>query len=231
MFLDRIAQRLRRPRPTAPPPRTEMGLPESYLAEPLGPSGGGETLCERFKRELETVGGRAAIAHGPREISEVLHAELAHWGAKRLVSWAKSEFRGWAVDWLWNDSGCTAWEGDAGSDGSSGFRRAALGADVGITTVDFAIANTGTLVLSAAPERPRSVSLLPTVHLALVRADQLVDRMGRVFAAFAKRPGGPPSAVHFITGPSRTSDIENDLTIGVHGPAVVSVILWQEDTP
>jgi L-lactate dehydrogenase complex protein LldG len=85
--------------------------------------------------------------------------------------------------------------------------------------------NTGSLVLSASTTRPRQVSLLPTVHLALVREDQLVDRMGEALSSYAS--GAMPSAVHFVTGPSRTSDIENDLSIGVHGPAAVSVILWR----
>src|SRR5262249_47816330 len=132
---------------------------------------------------------------------------------------------------LWSELGCTAWDPESRSAESAAlFRRAALEADVGVTTVDFAIANTGSLVVSADRARPRGVSLLPTMHLALVRSSQLVARMGAVFASYTSRPGGPPSAVHFITGPSRTSDIENDLTIGVHGPAAVSAILWVQES-
>jgi L-lactate dehydrogenase complex protein LldG len=227
-FLNRIAERLGRGRVTAPPTRSEMGVPESYRKDPLGTVGLPADLCEHFKRELENVGGRVAIAQSAAEVDAALRAELSHWGAKRLVSWAKSEFRGWDLGWLWTEGGCTALDSNGGpADVDRQFRRAAFEADIGITTVDFAIANTGTLVVSASTERPRSVSLLPTVHLALVRAAQMVDRMGSVFAAYTTRTGGPPSAVHFITGPSRTSDIENDLTIGVHGPAAVSVIVWR----
>jgi L-lactate dehydrogenase complex protein LldG len=232
-FLNRIAERLGRPRANIAPARSargDTGVPESYRRHPLGVSKNSDDLCERFKGELEAVGGRAAIAGSHDEVGAILRTELSHFGQGRLVSWARAEFADWELGWLWQQTDCVAWEGDGpDEEAEARFRRAALHADIGITTADFAVANTGTLVVSASPQRPRSVSLLPTVHLALVRAEQMVDRMGAVLDAYAKRPGGPPSAVHFITGPSRTSDIENDLTIGVHGPAVVSVVVLKEE--
>src|SRR5439155_12443073 len=121
---------------------------------------------------------------------------------------------------------CAAWVPSPSSTDHALFRERALRADMGITTVDRAIVNTGTLALSASSARPRAVSLLPTVHLALVREDQLVDRLGTALDGYLAHEV-MPSAVHFVTGPSRTSDIENDLSIGVHGPAAVSVILWR----
>jgi len=92
---------------------------------------------------------------------------------------------------------------------------------------DFAVANTGTLALATTAQRARSVSLLPTVHIALVRESQFVDRMGEALEGIARQTGPPPatpSSVHFISGPSRSADIENDLSIGVHGPAALYVI-------
>ena len=141
------------------------------------------------------------------------------------MSWASSEFAGWELDALFRESGCACYVPSTDPAAHARFREACLAAHVGITTVDHAVVNTGTLVLSASATRPRQVSLLPTVHLALVRENQLVDRMGEALTSYAA--GEMPSAVHFITGPSRTSDIENDLSIGVHGPAAVSVILWR----
>ncbi len=142
------------------------------------------------------------------------------------MSWAASEFAGWGLEAFFRDSQCTCWTPSEDPAAYARFREVALAAEVGITAVDHAIVNTGTLVVSASRARPRSVSLLPTVHLALVREDQLVDRMGLALAGYASA-GTRPSAIHFITGPSRTSDIENDLSIGVHGPAAVSVLLWR----
>jgi len=133
-------------------------------------------------------------------------------------------FSRWGIDWVWEEAGCEVWSG-GGEREAARFRAFAAEADVGVTTVDFAIAETGTLVLLAGPDRPRATSLLPRVHVALVRLDQVRRRMGETMEEILLRPGGPPSATLFVTGPSRTSDIENDLAIGVHGPAAVIVLL------
>jgi L-lactate dehydrogenase complex protein LldG len=85
--------------------------------------------------------------------------------------------------------------------------------DLGITEADYLLAETGTLVLRSSAEKPRAVSLLPRIHLAIVRPELLRADLHQVFAE-AK---GSRYLV-FITGPSRTSDIELIVTLGVHGP-------------
>lgn len=99
----------------------------------------------------------------------------------------------------------------------------ARGADAGagITTADFAIALTGTLVLGCSPQHPRSTSLLPPVHLAALPADRVVATLADVFARIATLP----SALTFITGPSRSADIELTPVRGAHGPMAVKVYL------
>lgn len=96
----------------------------------------------------------------------------------------------------------------------------------GITGVDYAVAETGSLVLASAPKKGRSVSLLGRVHVAVLRADQILpdlyDLPARLAADF---PRGLPGNLTLITGPSKTADIELHLIIGVHGPAVVYVVL------
>ncbi|MGE0143214.1 MAG: lactate utilization protein C [Planctomycetota bacterium] len=86
---------------------------------------------------------------------------------------------------------------------------------LGITGVRAAIAETGTLVLDASLERARLVSLLPEIHLAIVRSDQVVADLTEHFESLGS---SPPAAITMITGPSRTADIELTLAIGVHGP-------------
>jgi len=195
------------------------------VQQPLGAASSTVDRSARFQFELERVGGKVTLASSLAEVHLSLRAELAFWSAERLVSWAASEFAGWDLEPLLREAGCICYAPE-----QTDFRRRAFKAHVGITTVDHAVVNTGTLALSAGPGRPRSVSLLPSVHLALVRESQLVDRIGLPLEAYGGAGTTPPSAVHFITGPSRTSDIENDLTIGVHGPAAVSVIMWRDRT-
>jgi len=85
--------------------------------------------------------------------------------------------------------------------------------DLGITEADFLLPETGTLVLRSSAEKPRAVSLLPRVHLAIVRPDMLRADLHQVFAESKDH-----HYLVFITGPSRTADIELTLTLGVHGP-------------
>jgi L-lactate dehydrogenase complex protein LldG len=85
--------------------------------------------------------------------------------------------------------------------------------DLGITEADYLLPETGTLVLHSSAEKPRAVSLLPRIHLAIVRPEMLRADMHQVFAE-AKHQ----NYLVFITGPSRTADIELTVTLGVHGP-------------
>lgn len=99
--------------------------------------------------------------------------------------------------------------------------RGVVAAGAGITTADFAIALTGTLVLGSSPAHPRSTSLLPALHLAVIPVDRVVGTLSDVLA----RTGALPSALTFITGPSRTADIELTPVRGAHGPTTVKVYL------
>lgn len=227
-FLNKIAGRLQRSRLDSPPPRDVRGVPEFYREQPLAEGASAEgaspekDLSQRFKQELETLGGQVYIEGSPGGAAGRLKSLLTELKPHIIVSWAHTEFRGLDLAWLWSDPGYVEYQGR-----EEPFRVAALRADVGITMADAAIANTGTLVLTTSPARPRSVSLTPAVHIALVRKDQLVARMGEALAKFGAGKGQVmPSGLFCITGPSRTADIEGDLSIGVHGPAAVSVILW-----
>jgi len=95
----------------------------------------------------------------------------------------------------------------------------------GITTADAAIALTGTLLLPCDARRPRSTSLLPPLHLAVLPADRIVATLGHLFQELS-RP--LPSALTFITGPSRTADIELTPVMGAHGPTEVIVYLVRD---
>jgi len=94
---------------------------------------------------------------------------------------------------------------------------------VGVTGADAALADTGSVGLVHGEGRARLVSLLPPVHVALVPVDRLHATLGALLAA---QPGLLRAAANvvFVTGPSRTADIEMTLTRGVHGPRIVHVV-------
>jgi L-lactate dehydrogenase complex protein LldG len=104
--------------------------------------------------------------------------------------------------------------------------RSSRGEDlVGITGAFCAIAETGTIMtLSGALTQP-SVSLLPETHIAVVRRGRIVSRMEEAWALCRAERNELPRAVNFISGPSRTADIEQTVTLGAHGPYRVHVVL------
>ena len=92
----------------------------------------------------------------------------------------------------------------------------------GVSRALCGLADTGSVVLAASSEEPRARSLLPDVHVSLLReADVLPD----LAALFAQLGGELPSALAIVTGPSRSGDIEQKLVVGVHGPGEVHVVL------
>ncbi len=105
-------------------------------------------------------------------------------------------------------------------------------ADMGITGADYVIAETGTCVLVPRRGVSRLVSLLPPVHVAIVEPAQVYETLDDVFAlrrlAFLRGRGDMGSYMSFITGPSRTGDIEQTIVIGVHGPVEVHMVLLEE---
>jgi L-lactate dehydrogenase complex protein LldG len=122
--------------------------------------------------------------------------------------------------------------GSSNGDGATAgeLRAFAAASDLGITTCSWAVAETGTIALYAAPATGRLPSLLPTAHLALVRPSQVVKSVAdglRLLADHMASHGGPPSAVNLVSGPSRSADIEGDLAVGVHGPQRAGIIIGE----
>ena len=104
--------------------------------------------------------------------------------------------------------------------------------DLGVTSAQAAIAETGTLVLESESERHRLVSLLPPVHIAILNAADICLSLGEALR-LVRRDGSAAMSrtITFITGPSRTADIELTLAIGVHGPKELYVIVYEETPP
>jgi L-lactate utilization protein LutC len=96
--------------------------------------------------------------------------------------------------------------------------------DVGITSADYALADTGTLVMIASPAEARLISLLPPAHIAVVPKDRILTGLDELFTLIPM-PADATSSLVLITGPSRTADIEQILVRGVHGPGQLSVVI------
>lgn len=104
--------------------------------------------------------------------------------------------------------------------------RAAQGSDlVGITGAYCAIAETGTLMLLSGARTPATTSLLPETHIAVLRTERIVRGMEDAWHLLRGEHGAMPRAVNFISGPSRTADIEQTLVLGAHGPYRVHIVL------
>ena len=96
---------------------------------------------------------------------------------------------------------------------------------VGITGCFCAIAETGTLMLLSGADTYASAALLPETHIAVIPVSRIVRSMEDAFALAKQERGGLPRATNFISGPSRTGDIEQTIVLGAHGPYRVHVIL------
>ena len=103
-------------------------------------------------------------------------------------------------------------------------REACATRQVGITSADFALADTGTLVMFSSPEEARMISLLPPCHLAIVPRERLLTGLDELLTRIPA-PDLRSSSMVLITGPSRTADIEQILVRGVHGPGEIHVVV------
>jgi L-lactate dehydrogenase complex protein LldG len=186
-----------------------------------------ESLISQFEGELVRVGGKFRRCESRNAASEYICELAKSKGTNQAV--------GWNATLLNQDEIITALK-NSGIDfiGNNniqreGFINSAIDAGLGLSGVDYALAETGTLVLLAGENKARSASLLPPVHVALVTPDKFISGLDDLFPLLRcdldVSNRNLSSAVTFITGPSRTADIELTLVVGVHGPQELHVIL------
>jgi L-lactate dehydrogenase complex protein LldG len=112
----------------------------------------------------------------------------------------------------------------SGITGREELREACATCDIGITSADYALADTGTLVMLASTEEARMISLLPPAHIAVVPRARILTGLDELFMLLP-HPAEATSSMVLITGPSRTADIEQILVRGVHGPGLLTVVV------
>jgi L-lactate dehydrogenase complex protein LldG len=108
-------------------------------------------------------------------------------------------------------------------------RSAIIASYIGVTSADFCLADTATLVMRNRPGQPRSVALVPSIHIAVITADQIIADMKELFALLRwderYRQEGLSNYMSFISGPSKTADIEATMVHGAHGPREVHLLV------
>ncbi|MGZ5111111.1 MAG: LutC/YkgG family protein [Usitatibacter sp.] len=178
-----------------PGPQPSIARPADLIASFLAE-------CERLATTHAEVSDPAAV---PSEVARYLDANGLE---RRVVLWHELATLDWAAAGIAVDD------------------RPAQGADrTGVTGCFCAIAETGTVLLLGSPQTPKSTALLPDSHICVVRRSRLVATMEDSFALLRREKGELPRATWFVSGPSRTADIELTIVIGAHGPYRTHVIL------
>ncbi len=194
-------------------PGAEREAARAYItAQPRGPrpattwNDGVARFCDRSEKLGSTVDRVAGIADVPQAVARYLQSKGLPTSA---VIWPALQDMPWAGAGLHVQA------------------RAAQGSDlVGITGAFCAVAETGTLMLLSGEDTPAAASLLPETHIALVDVTRVVPGMEEAWALMKAERQGPPRAVNFVSGPSRTADIEQTIVIGAHGPYRVHVVCF-----
>jgi L-lactate dehydrogenase complex protein LldG len=186
---------------------------------------------ERFRQEFERVAGIFHRVATAAEVPSVILAIARERSAREVVAWDPASL-GLDLAPRLGAAGVSvaiAAPADVGDTARRRHRDEAARAGLGVTGVDFALAETGTLVLVSGAGRPRSTSLLPPTHVAVFDRRRLLESLeqaGIMLEALHADPARAMSGamINFITGPSRTADIELTLTRGVHGPKEVHAV-------
>ncbi len=191
-------------------------------------------LSDALKQAAETAGWRVAVcetheaaaryvADLAREIEagsvvRSAHAAVERLGIERALEGSGVEVRTMALD----DADDAERQAQRGEN-----RERMIGAGIGLTGVDYAIAETGSCVIVARQGASRLVSLLPPVHVAVVELGQVLPSLDELFTLLRERfgEGDVESYMNIITGPSRSADIEYQLVTGVHGPGEVHMVI------
>lgn len=218
-FMNGIAERLGHPRMTEKPQHPFRGAPDFWRAFEWS----GEERVKQFTDNFLSVGGHVARLESLEEAKAFIVKQAKEMSAKYIVRQNEPMLAALELENALPESQISVW--NSGSE-EEPWKSHAAQADFGIVAADHAVAYTGSVVVLSAEHKGRSVSLLPTVLFIIVPVERLKTRLGEVLESFDQAGREKlPAGIHFISGPSRSSDIENDLTIGVHGPGIVYALL------
>jgi L-lactate dehydrogenase complex protein LldG len=199
--------------------RTALGRSVGQLPPPLPPariaipSISIDRKIDSFCQRLDALAGKTHLATSPADALEYVHRIVA--GRPAVASNAP----------LLRECGVTALP-SVRSDitDREELRALCATAAVGITSADYCLADTGTLVMISSREEARLISLLPPIHIAVLSRDRMLSGLDELLSV-VPLPADQSSSMVLITGPSRTADIEQILVRGVHGPGEIHVVV------
>ncbi len=189
-----------------------------------------EELRTRFIKEWTALSGKAFQVKDHAELEAALSTIISERKITQAVRWDHPELEKLDLERIFEQSGASLAKWPLAKAYQDWIVEAEA-MQAGIIWGDIAMAETGTLVLPGGAGQPTTVSILPNTLIAIFTTAQLVDGFYSVMKLLKQRYGVHlPTTTTFITGPSRTSDIEMDLTIGVHGSKYVYVCIMDEET-
>lgn len=183
--------------------------------------------CEHLANEINAVGGVATLVDSLDQARAELSGYLTETAAQAALCWQHPLLDRLGLATLLAERNVTQINHNQARELDVSARRLQqLGCEIGITSVDLAIAETGTLFVCSRPGQERVASLVPPMHVAIVERSQIVPDLLDAFRILHERGlENLPSNITLITGPSKTGDIELQLTTGVHGPGKWRVII------
>lgn len=199
--------------------KSDLGQPNGYLASTPGKGDSTSSLVDIFRKNLEAVGGHCILARSEADVIDAVNGIISSLQDSPLRGRRIALSNAPLLERLMDRIEVSVDKVTVDPTVADLF-----GYDVGISTAQRAIAETGTLMLKSEAERHRLVSLVPPVHIAIVDAANLCLTLGEALTT-AGQGGELSPTITFITGPSRTADIELTLAIGVHGPQELYVVI------
>ena len=183
--------------------------------------------CAALASDIVAVGGVPRIVGSHQQARGIVSEWLELEACRSALCWQHPVLQRCAITELLQERSVDQHSYDSLASCQAHERRERmLAADVGITGVDCAVAETGTLAVFSQAGRERLASLLPPCHIAIVEESQIVPDLFDAFGQLSSlEQASLPSNVAFITGPSKTGDIELQLTTGVHGPGKWYVLI------
>lgn len=175
-------------------------------------------LVDRFTEVAEKMA--AEVHTGP--VDEVITQIVERYDVDDYISWDVDRIDG--LDRLPDHLRRITTETPRGPEGRNEHNAGYMECRLGITGAEAGFAETGTIVVRSGPGRPRMASLVPLVHVSVLRRERIF-RSASHWVADPTAPISQGSNVVFITGPSKTADIESIVTLGVHGPKHLHIVL------